>query len=290
MKTCIITGANSGIGRQAAEQIAAKGWRVILICRNLEACQKSCQEISIATGNDHIHSIQGDLSSLSDVQKVVNEFMEKYHQLDVLINNAADFDLSRKLPIITEDGLEKQFATNVMAPYILTNQLLPLLAKSDDGRVVNISSQGLMLYPNLELDFDNLAAKKSYSPAKTYYQNKLALLMNSYSLREQLQGTSVSVYGVRVTNVKIDMSRYTSISPFLKFMYKIKSKFSISPSKMAEVYTALTAGPKLPGFLYDEKLKEVQANKFVYLLEPRKRLIEKCEGFSNQLSKINEGK
>jgi hypothetical protein len=101
--------------------------------------------------------------------------------------------------------------------------------------------------------------------------------MNSLSLKNELRNTRVSVYGVRVTNVKIDMSRYGNINPLLKFMYKIKSKFSISPAEMATVYTSLATGPKLEGFLYDENLKEVNANKNAYNAESQKKLYKLCE-------------
>ncbi len=277
MKTCMITGANSGIGRQAAEQIAAKGWRVILVCRNPIACQKSCEEIKATTGNPHVYPLVADLSNLVDIRTAMSTYRSQFDELDVLINNAADFDLSQKKPSYTNEGFEKQFATNVLAPYLLTKELLPLLQKSEDARILNISSQGLMLYPSLKLDFDNLDGKKHYNPAKTYYQNKLALLMNSLTLKNELQDSSISIYGVRVTNVKIDMTRYRTISPFLKFMYRIKSKFSISPHEMATVYTALVTEPKRKGFLFDEKLKEVKANQSVYDEASRIRLHELCE-------------
>lgn len=282
MKTCMITGANSGIGRQAAEQIASKGWRVILLCRNEAACNKSCAEIIKTTGNFNVHPLIADLSNIAATRKAIQSFRSKFDELDVLINNAADFDLSQKQPLYTIEGFEKQFTTNVLAPFLLTKELLPMILKSQDGRIINISSQGLMLYPLIKLNFDNIDAKKYYKPAKTYYQNKLALLMNSLSLKNDLKNTNVSVYGVRVTNVKIDINRYANINPFLKFLYKIKSKFSISPKEMATVYTALTTGPKLKGFLYDENLKEVRANKNAYDFESQKKLSKLCEAMLNK--------
>jgi len=277
MPQCIITGANSGIGRSAAFQIVSKGWMVVLACRSMEKAQKVCKKIKEATGNQEIYPMHVDLSLVSSVNAFAAEYFERFHSLDVLINNAADFDLSKKTPVITSEGNETQFATNVLAPFALFQKLLPLLKESRDGRIINISSQGLMLYPNITLDFDNLKGEKRYSPASTYYQTKLALLMNSLFLKEKLAGTHVSVYAVRVTNVKVDIEKFSHISPALKFMYKIKSKFSISPDEMAKVYTALALGEKLSGFCYDENMKEVKVNKSAYDRAAQERLWNICE-------------
>jgi NAD(P)-dependent dehydrogenase (short-subunit alcohol dehydrogenase family) len=276
MPKCIITGANSGIGRSAALQIAEKGWTVVLACRDHEKAMTVCEQIKNATGNPEIYALDVDLSLISSVNNFVSEYYKRFDSLDVLINNAADFDLSRKKPVITSEGNETQFAVNVLAPFALTQKLLPLL-EAGDGRIINISSKGLMVYPNIALDFDNLKGEKKYSPASTYYQTKLAMLMNSLCLKEKLAGTCVSVYDVRVTNVKVDITRYGNISPVLKLMYKMKSKFSISPDEMAKVYTELATGEKLPGFCYDEKMNEAEVNRNAYDRAAQARLWDICE-------------
>ena len=272
MKRCIITGANSGIGKAAAFQIAKQGVEVILACRNIKAANEVCEKIKSQTGNQNVHAMQVYLFLISNVKKLVKEYMDSYDTLDILINNAADFDLSRKAPKITVEGNEAQFATNHLAPFALTLSFLPLIEKSEDGRIINVASQGLMLYPNLTFDFENIKGQKKYSPAKQYYQTKLAQLMFSLLLKEKLTNTKISVYVVRVTNVKIDMNRYSNISFILKLMYKIKSKFSISPDEMAKVYTQLAIGGKHSGFYYDEKMQEVKANKSAYEKETQDKL------------------
>lgn len=264
MKTVIITGGNSGIGREAAFQIAAKGHRVILACRNEDAAKKTVEAIIENTHNSEVHYMVVDLSLISQVKTFIHDFTERFKSLDVLINNAADFDLSRKEPKITSEGYETQFVTNLVTPVALSLGLMPLLNQTSDGRILNVSSQGLMVYPKLKFDFENTRGEKNYSPSAMYYQTKLGLMMASYYQREQLKGTSVSVYGIRVTNVKIDMKRYSNLSGMLKFMYSIKSKFSISASEMAQVYTELACGPRREGFYFDEKMKEVKANTSVY--------------------------
>lgn len=270
MKKVIITGGNSGIGYQVAKQLAEKGWTVILFCRREEAAEQACEEIRQQTGNPHVDYILVDLSDMKSVREAAEQYIQKEDVLDVLINNAADFDLSVKKPILTKDGLEKQFATNVAAPFLLSILLKGLLEKSESGRIINISSQGLMLYPFMKLDFENLAGQKHYSPAKTYYQNKLALLMLSLYMLKWWKG--IKIQAIRVTNVKVDMNRYNHLNTFMKNLYKIKSKFSISPEEMAKVYTALSTEDGYEGFLYDEKCREVKANAPAYEEEEQEKL------------------
>ena len=270
MKKVIITGGNSGIGYQVAKQLAEKGWSVILFCRREEAAEQACEEIRQQTGNPHVDYILVDLSDMKSVREAAEQYIQKEDVLDVLINNAADFDLSVKKPILTKDGLEKQFATNVAAPFLLSILLKGLLEKSESGRIINISSQGLMLYPFMKLDFENLAGQKHYSPAKTYYQNKLALLMLSLYMLKWWKG--IKIQAIRVTNVKVDMNRYNHLNTFMKNLYKIKSKFSISPEEMAKVHTALSTEDGYEGFLYDEKCREVKANAPAYEEEEQEKL------------------
>ena len=275
MKRVLITGGNSGIGYQVAKQLAEKGWLVTLFCRREEAAEQACEKIRQQTGNPHVDYILVDLSDMKSVREAAEQYIQKEDFLDVLINNAADFDLSVKKPILTKDGLEKQFATNVVAPFLLSILLKGLLEKSESGRIINISSQGLMIYPFMKLDFENLAGQKRYSPAKTYYQNKLALLMLSLYMRKHWK--DIKVQAIRVTNVKVDMNRYDHLSAFMKNLYKIKSKFSISPEEMAKVYTALSTEDRYEGFLYDEKCKEVKANAPAYEEEEQEKLYSLLE-------------
>ncbi len=277
MRTCIITGANSGIGKSAATQLAAKGIRMILACRNLGQAEAAAETIRKTTGNEQVFARRVDLALTADTCRFADEFIQEFGALDILIHNAADFDISRKKPLITEEGNEAQFSTNLLAPFILTEKLLPLLRQSADGRIIHIASQGLVVYPNLTFDFDNVDAEKSYNPAKTYYQTKLGLLMLSLALRKRLAESAVSVYAVRVTNVKIDLTRYPNLSPMLKTMYRFKSKFSIAPEDMAAVYTALATEEKRSGFYYDEKLRAVRCNKNAYDEAAQEKLWLLCE-------------
>lgn len=270
MKKCIITGGNSGIGYQAAKQLADKGWQVTIFCRSKERAESACETIISETGNSHVSYLLADLSDLTSTKTAIETYIQTQGALDVLINNAADFDLSIKQPVLTKDGLEKQFATNVVAPFLLSQSFSPLLKESESGRILNISSQGLQAYPFIKLNFDNLKGEQSYTPSKTYYQNKLALLMLTLAMRARYK--DVTIQAIRVPSVKVDMKRYSHLSSFMKNLYKLKSRFSISPEEMAQTYVALATGNSYNGFLYNEKCQEVKANRSVYDQEAQEKL------------------
>lgn len=270
MKKCIITGGNSGIGYQAAKQLADKGWQVTIFCRSKERAESACETIISETGNSHVSYLLADLSDLTSTKTAIENYIQTQGALDVLINNAADFDLSIKQPVLTKDGLEKQFATNVVAPFLLSQSFISLLKESESGRTLNISSQGLQAYPFIKLNFDNLKGEQSYTPSKTYYQNKLALLMLTLAMRARYK--DVTIQAIRVPSVKVDMKRYSHLSSFMKNLYKLKSRFSISPEEMAQTYVALATGNSYNGFLYNEKCQEVKANRSVYDQEAQEKL------------------
>ena len=270
MKKCIITGGNSGIGYQAAKQLADKGWQVTIFCRSKERAESACETIISETGNSHVSYLLADLSDLTSTKTAIENYIQTQGALDVLINNAADFELSIKQPVLTKDGLEKQFATNVVAPFLLSQSFISLLKESESGRTLNISSQGLQAYPFIKLNFDNLKGEQSYTPSKTYYQNKLALLMLTLAMRARYK--DVTIQAIRVPSVKVDMKRYSHLSSFMKNLYKLKSRFSISPEEMAQTYVALATGNSYNGFLYNEKCQEVKANRSVYDQEAQEKL------------------
>lgn len=260
MKTIIVTGANAGIGKACSMQLAQLGHRVIMACRNQQRGEAARQEIISQTGNLEVVLKIVDLSSLASLKKFVAEVAKEYDQIDVLFNNGADFDISRRKKIVTEDGLESQFATNVVAPFFLSLSLLPMLEKSSAGKIVNISSQGLVMYPFIKLRIDDLNCQKKYNPATQYYQNKLALLMLSLYMKENFIGKT-KIIAVRVTNVKVDVNRYPNLTAFQKRLYNFKSRFSIAAEEMAKAYVSIVEDDNFAGFYVDEKLREVKVNK-----------------------------
>jgi len=279
---CIVTGGNAGIGRAAAFGLARRGAGILLVCRNMERAKQTRSDIIRETGNTDVTAMRADLSLMADVRCFIENYKARFGSLNVLINNAADFDLGRKQAQVTKEGLETQFAVNHLAPFALVQGLLPLLKVSVDGRVINIASKGLLMHPRMAIDFDNLNGEKKYTPARAYYQSKLAQLIFTIDLSRRLAGTSVSAYCLRVPAVKVDMDRY-DISPALKALYRIKSRAALTPEKMAEAYVELALGEKRAGVYYDENLREVPPGstatdeaQMARLWKASERMIQSC--------------
>lgn len=256
-KICFITGANSGIGKQTAIQLAQIGFQVLIGSRNRERGLMALAEIKEISKSDTVDLIKIDMSSKFSIVSASKLIMERFNKLDVLIHNAADFDLSRKQPVISVDGTETIWATNHIGPILLTNSLLDLIKKSEHGRIITVASQGLILNPRLTVDLNDPEFKtRKFSVPMAYYQSKLAQVMYTYWLSKKLADTRITANCIRVTNVKIDTKRYPNLSSLMKFMYSIKSKFSISPDEMAKTYTYLATSEdvnKITGKYFNEK-------------------------------------
>jgi NAD(P)-dependent dehydrogenase (short-subunit alcohol dehydrogenase family) len=278
-KICIITGANSGIGKAAAVQIMREGYHVVLACRSQERGEKSRIDINHLAGNEASELMLVDMSLQSSIRSFADAFLSKYSTLDVLIHNAAAFDVTRKEADYTEEGIESIWATNHIGPVLLTDLLMEALKNSQQGRIITISSKGLMVYPNLRIDLDDPEFRsRKFSVSKAYYQSKLAQVMYTYWLAEKLSETAVTSNCIRVTNVKIDIeNRYPDASRLNKFMYRIKSSFSISPEEMAKTYTYLATDPGMSetsGKYYDDPESLVESNSYSMEKENIKQLMD----------------
>ncbi|MCA9927395.1 MAG: SDR family NAD(P)-dependent oxidoreductase [Anaerolineales bacterium] len=266
-KICVITGANSGIGKAAAIQILKEGYHVILACRNQQRGEAALKEIQELTGMDTIELMLVDMSSQASIRAFAETYLAKYDVLDVLIHNAAKFDVSQKQPVLTEEGIESIWATNHLGPVLLTDLLLDAIKGSEQGRIITISSKGLMAFPFLQVDVDDPEfRRRRFTVTKAYYQSKLAQVMYTYWLVEKLRNTAVTVNAIRVTNVKIDIeARYPNASKLSKFAYSLKSKSSISPEEMAQTYTYLAVSDAVretTGHYFDDPTHIVSSSKY----------------------------
>ena len=231
-KTVVITGSNSGIGKAAATEIARRGHRVVLACRNPEKAETARREIGM-----NATVAQLDLACRSSIHAFTDWAHRELNGVDVLINNAADFNLSRTDRVMTPDGFETIWFTNHLGPVLLTDRLMDMLVASQQGRVINISSKGLLIHPFLTVSLkDPMFGNRPYSVPKAYYQSKLAQIMHTLWLSQQLTGTMVTSNCIRVTNVRLDMDRFPDVPQWIKNIYTIKALFSISPEQMAETY------------------------------------------------------
>lgn len=282
-KICLITGGNSGIGKSAAIQLAKQNCKVIIASRNEERAKAAVNDIKNISKSSNVEMIILDMSSQKSIRNAAEIFTKSYKSIDVLIHNAADFDISRKEPVYSNENIETVWATNHIGPVLLTDLLLPLLKNSNNGRVITVASQGLMLHPFLKINIKEPEFRgQKHSVEKAYYQSKLAQVMYTYWLADRLINDQITVNCVRVTNVKIDISRYPNLSIFMKFLYSIKSKFSIAPDKMAIVYTALALDDdyeQVTGKYFDENLKIVKSSAYSYNKENIKQLMDRTYDF-----------
>ena len=263
-KICLITGANAGIGKAAAIQLKAQGCHVIMVCRDENRGQRALEEVIKASGSGSAELMIADMSLQSSIRALSQAY--PYEQLDVLISNAAAFDLSQKHPQKTAEGIESVWATNHVGPVLLIDQFLERLKRSEQGRILTVASQGLMMHPGLKIRFDDPEfSKGGFSVAKAYYHSKLAQVMYTWWLAEELRGTGLTANCIRVTNVKVDVSRYPGLSRLERFAYSVKSKKSISPEEMARVYTDLAVSDDFSGIsgrYYDHHLKPVESSAY----------------------------
>ena len=266
-KTFIITGANSGIGFAAALQMAKAGTTLVMASRSPERGSAALNEIVRVTGSDRVHLIPVDMASTDSIRSFTERFQTRFERLDGLVNNAANFDISKTTPSFTESGAELIFATNHLGPFLLTNLLLDILKASAPSRVVNVSSKGLLLYPFLKINFDDLSTSRNrkYSPAYAYYHSKLAQVMFTRELARRLDGSGVTANVIRVPNVRVDVSRYPDVHPILLKMYDLKQRSAITPEQMAVTYLKVAAAPELASFNgvhFDEHARPVSMPRF----------------------------
>ncbi|MFX1317338.1 MAG: SDR family oxidoreductase [Promethearchaeota archaeon] len=272
-KICMITGANSGIGKATALSIAKMGAVVIMICRDKNRGENAQKEIINETGNKSVDLFICDLSSQESIYKLAENFKKKYQKLDVLINNAGVVKTKR---ILTIDGFETTFAVNYLAPFLLTNLLLDIIKESAPSRIINIISG---IHKSGSINFDDLQAENKYRSYKAYGQSKLALILFTYELSKKLEGTSVTVNalhpGFTRTNIGRDYSVF--IRPF--------TKLSKNPKKGAETSIYLATSPEVEGITgkYFIKKQQKRSSKDSY----NEKLAKELWNVSLKLTKLN---
>lgn len=235
---CAVTGANTGIGKATAAGLAARGARVLLVCRSLERGEAACREITASTGNDAVEVVQIDLGSLASIRQGARTIRERCPRLDVLVNNASVVTMERAESV---DGLELQFAVNHLGYYLLTNELLALLKASAPARIVNVSAGA---YRIARLDLDDLQwARRPYRGLRVYATTKLLEILFTYELARRLEGTGVTTNALHPGGVATDLARNWPAwtRPFVTFL----NVFLPSPEKGAETPLYLASSPEV---------------------------------------------
>jgi NAD(P)-dependent dehydrogenase (short-subunit alcohol dehydrogenase family) len=244
-KICIVTGSNSGIGKETALSLAKMGAHVVMVVRNQERGEKARLEIVKQTGNN-IDLMICDLSSMDSIRRFAEEFKKKYDRLDVLVNNAGALFDKRE---VTSEGFERTFAVNYLGPFLLTHELLDLLKSSAPSRIINVSSG---LAKNGKVDLDDLQSEKNYAGTKAYarvrapvYANtKLMLMMFTYELARRLKGSGVTANVLMPGFVATNLGK-NSGSLSSSIMFKMVRPMQVSAKKGAETSVYLASSDEV---------------------------------------------
>jgi retinol dehydrogenase-14 len=184
-RTVLVTGGTHGIGKATATGLAARGARVAITGRDAGRAEAAAAEIR-AAGGPPVEVFVADMSSQAEVRGLAADVLTALPQLDVLVNNVGGFWNTRH---VTADGLERTFALNHLAPFLLTHLLVDRLVESAPARVVTVSSDAQRLG---RIDFDDLQGERSWSGQRAYNQSKLANVLFTYELARRLRGTGVT--------------------------------------------------------------------------------------------------
>jgi NAD(P)-dependent dehydrogenase (short-subunit alcohol dehydrogenase family) len=259
MKTTLITGATDGVGRVVAKELGRQGWRVLAHGRNRERGEALVREIEQAGGKAQF--LAADLSSLAEVRQLADAVKKQTDRLDLLINNAGIGTTGdRPGRQTSKDGHELRFAVNYLAEFLLTQLLLPLLKASTPARIVNVSSAGQQA-----IDFDDVMLTRRYSGSDAYRQSKLAQIMFTIDLAEELKGAGIIANALHPsTYMNTTMVKQSGVTP----MSKVETG--------AEAILQLAVSPSLEGRsgLYFNVMNESRANPQAYDAAARRQLRE----------------
>ena len=281
-KTVLITGANRGLGFVTARSLASDGAAIVMVCRNAERGDVARQKIAnVATGTQPALFLC-DLSSQDSIHKLAVEIRSRYSRIDVLVNNAGGIFDHRQL---TVDGIEKTFATNHLAAFLLTNLLLDLVNAAPAGRIVTVSSES----HSGSLEFDNLQGERSYNFFGAYNRSKLCNILFTYELARRLQSLYTTANCLSpiptVTSFGDDMKGFPGL--FLRSMKKIPI-VSRSVEKGAETLIYAASSPELAGVSgrFFLRRREARSKKISYDTQTASRLWTVSESLCSGLARV----
>ncbi len=249
-KICLITGGTNGIGKSTALALARMGATVVIVGRDAEKTAQVVEEIRAASGNKNVDSLLADLSSQTEIRRLANEFMGKYSQLHVLLNNAGAVFMQRQLSV---DGIEMTFALNHLAYFLLTHLLLDTIKASAPARIINVASDA---HSGGKIEFDNLQGERAFSP-RAYSDSKLANILFTTELSRGLEGSGVTVNALHPGFVSTGFGK-NNPGFLMKIIRAATPLFARSPEKGAATSIYLASSPeveKITGkYFYDSKV------------------------------------
>ena len=226
-KLCVVTGANSGIGKETARNFAADGGYVIMICRNDKRAQQARQEIIDNTGNTNVDIVLADLAVQNDIRSAAQQIIDQFDHVDILVNNAGLIADEREETI---DGIEKTLAVNHLAPFLLTNLLWDHLQQSEESRVINVSSEVHRMGAKV-FDIDNLELTENYSAMNAYGISKVCNIMFTHELAKRSKDTPITTYSLHPGVVRTQLAEEAGWT--MKLFYWIGKPFMRSPKSGA---------------------------------------------------------
>jgi NAD(P)-dependent dehydrogenase (short-subunit alcohol dehydrogenase family) len=237
-KTILITGANSGIGKVTATELAKLGANIVMVCRNEEKAKAVQEDINALTGLNNIDLYIADMSSHSSIKKFADAFYKKHNSLDVLINNAGAIANKRTE---NEDGIEMTMATNHLGYFLTTHYMLPALKQASNARIVNVAS---LAHRFTSYTPTNLNAEQNYNYFRQYCLSKLCNILFTKQLSEALKNTAnITANSLHPGNISSNFGK--TGTPFFKFVMKNFGFVLTSPEKGAQTSIYLASSPEV---------------------------------------------
>jgi NAD(P)-dependent dehydrogenase (short-subunit alcohol dehydrogenase family) len=262
VRTILVTGSTDGIGMQTALQLARLGANVLLHGRDKNKGLHVKEQIIRDTGNPRLELFIADLSSLQAVRRLASEVRQSQKRLHVLINNAGIFMPHRSL---TEDGLETTFAVNCLAPFLLTLELLPLLAESAPSKIITVAS---VAHWNALLEWENLQGERRYDGFQAYALSKLGNILFTYALASRMRGSKITANclhpGVTKTKLlRLGFGDYPGQPP--------------EEGARTSVYLAFSPQVESVNGKYFERCRPAQSSPLTYDQRVQERFWRRCE-------------
>lgn len=237
-KTVLITGANTGIGKETALDLSRRGAKVIIACRDIGKGNLAAQEIKDQVPDANIIVNHLDLASFASVRKFSKDILRREPYIHILINNAGVASCPKSE---TEDGFEMQFGVNHLGHFLLTMLLLDRIKASAPARIVNVAS---MVHIWGKIDFNDINLDRRYNPLLAYFRSKLANILFTRELAKKLEGTGVTTYCLHPGAVHTGLARHmgSAISRFTGYIYTTCSRlFFLNVHKGAQttIYCAV---------------------------------------------------
>jgi NAD(P)-dependent dehydrogenase (short-subunit alcohol dehydrogenase family) len=279
-KKILITGSTSGIGKEAAKSLAKMGANLVIHGRNKEKTLLVQKEIIEHCGHSNVDVLLGDMASMADVKQMAEDYLKKHNSLDVLIHNAGGVMNAKRQ--LTPDGMERTFAVNVASVYLLTAKLFQTLKKSDDARIILISS---MAHKFGKADLNDIHLEKSYSANRAYGNAKLYVLFFMEEMNKRLQKLgikNISINSLHPGVVATDFAKESKGS-MMNFFFKTFRPFLRSPQKGAKttIYLASSEDVKHISGKYFIDCKPAKVRK-TYITEQNTQLLwQLCQQLTN---------